>query len=570
MKVFTQNPVSSFKNIEFADLYYFTFIDGTTLFLTSHDRTIRCGPPYPGTRLLSGNYQGQTFVFSTGPSIERTGLTWEAGVKPAELKVNIGSDTRYIADGGFNWQAAAVRGLLDWSQLHVWRAIGPFTINADNTITTGNVIPLFFGYMGEFKNISRSGLTFTAYDARILLNVPLPKYLFNAQCRWTLFDTGCTLNRDDFATSSTALTGSTAGVINCSLPGQLSGYFDLGYIRWTSGKNIGQRQDIAAHLAAFSSYPNIVLSDKPIGYWRMNDGSGSVIQDSSGYGNTGTLSGLVALGGPSLLTGDPSGGSAVFSPTFLDDNPNLPQNAGGTISLPIPTPLTSTNYGGAFTIEWIVNCIYQPPSGVTAPFAIYESGPGQMYSARCWDQTFDGSVTAQWLPNVSNSSLAKVPGSAVHYVMVYRGNRTIDFYINGNYIASVSGGGSDITSWGASTSEFFSSGASAIPFTLGAVFNPDQSVAEWLNGNLGEFAIYNYAFSADQAYLHALAATTAPLGNASAQLFLLENAFQPPQAGDTFIAYPGCDWTLRTCLSKFNNKANFGGFPQIPDEETSW
>lgn len=42
-----------------------------------------------------------------------------------------------------------------------------------------------------------------------------------------------------------------------------------------------------------------------------------------------------------------------------------------------------------------------------------------------------------------------------------------------------------------------------------------------------------------------------------------------PGAGDTFTAYPGCDKTQATCTSKFNNLANFEGFPYVPAPETA-
>jgi uncharacterized phage protein (TIGR02218 family) len=42
-----------------------------------------------------------------------------------------------------------------------------------------------------------------------------------------------------------------------------------------------------------------------------------------------------------------------------------------------------------------------------------------------------------------------------------------------------------------------------------------------------------------------------------------------PNAGDTFTAYPGCDKTQSTCSSKFNNLANFEGFPYVPAPETA-
>jgi len=35
-------------------------------------------------------------------------------------------------------------------------------------------------------------------------------------------------------------------------------------------------------------------------------------------------------------------------------------------------------------------------------------------------------------------------------------------------------------------------------------------------------------------------------------------------AGDTVIAYPGCDKTDATCVSKFSNLPNYGGWPFIP------
>jgi uncharacterized phage protein (TIGR02218 family) len=42
-----------------------------------------------------------------------------------------------------------------------------------------------------------------------------------------------------------------------------------------------------------------------------------------------------------------------------------------------------------------------------------------------------------------------------------------------------------------------------------------------------------------------------------------------PNAGDIFTAYPGCDKTQATCTGKFNNLANFEGFPYVPAPETA-
>lgn len=42
-----------------------------------------------------------------------------------------------------------------------------------------------------------------------------------------------------------------------------------------------------------------------------------------------------------------------------------------------------------------------------------------------------------------------------------------------------------------------------------------------------------------------------------------------PNAGDVFIAYPGCDKTQATCTNKFSNLVNFEGFPYVPVPETA-
>jgi uncharacterized phage protein (TIGR02218 family) len=42
-----------------------------------------------------------------------------------------------------------------------------------------------------------------------------------------------------------------------------------------------------------------------------------------------------------------------------------------------------------------------------------------------------------------------------------------------------------------------------------------------------------------------------------------------PAVGDGFVVYKGCDKTMTTCQSRFNNLANFRGFPFVPPPELS-
>jgi len=62
------------------------------------------------------------------------------------------------------------------------------------------------------------------------------------------------------------------------------------------------------------------------------------------------------------------------------------------------------------------------------------------------------------------------------------------------------------------------------------------------------------------------AGVTATVGSAVAgtSLTLLYPLESVPATGDGFTVYYGCDHTPGTCQAKFNNLANFRGFPFVP------
>ena len=52
--------------------------------------------------------------------------------------------------------------------------------------------------------------------------------------------------------------------------------------------------------------------------------------------------------------------------------------------------------------------------------------------------------------------------------------------------------------------------------------------------------------------------------NPGVSLTLAYPLYVAPAAGDSFTVYWGCDHTMNTCQTKFNNLANFRGFPFVP------
>ena len=70
----------------------------------------------------------------------------------------------------------------------------------------------------------------------------MPRNLWQAACRWTLFDAGCTLSQAAFAKTGAAQAGSTQSQIVTTGLAQPSGYFTLGQVTMTSGLNGGFRR----------------------------------------------------------------------------------------------------------------------------------------------------------------------------------------------------------------------------------------------------------------------------------------------------------------------------------------
>jgi uncharacterized phage protein (TIGR02218 family) len=61
------------------------------------------------------------------------------------------------------------------------------------------------------------------------------------------------------------------------------------------------------------------------------------------------------------------------------------------------------------------------------------------------------------------------------------------------------------------------------------------------------------------------AGVSANIKSASSSALVLSAALpNVPAAGDTFTAFQGCDHTMATCQSQFNNLVNFRGFPFVP------
>lgn len=70
-------------------------------------------------------------------------------------------------------------------------------------------VPMFVGRTSSPDNVGRSSANIRVKSESVLLDLPMPKNVFSAQCAHIIFDPGCTLQKALFATPGTVGVGAT-------------------------------------------------------------------------------------------------------------------------------------------------------------------------------------------------------------------------------------------------------------------------------------------------------------------------------------------------------------------------
>ncbi|MET7668371.1 LamG domain-containing protein [Micromonospora luteifusca] len=221
-----------------------------------------------------------------------------------------------------------------------------------------------------------------------------------------------------------------------------------------------------------SSYPAQVLADKPIGYWRLGERSGTSAEDSASTGNRGAYTDAVTLGRPGALT---------------DDSDTAAELTGGHIAVP---DSASLSVSGSFTVEAWVNL-----KDVCAQYSVVEKYDAPAYNGYALRVLPGGRMSALTLGVAGQ--LASVDGRTVvtpdewhHVAAVYDGS-TISVYLDGRLDGS------------APTKVDPTDGAGSLK--LGA--RGDDAGAR-LAGMLDEVAVYDHALTAGEIAQHHSVGTT--------------------------------------------------------------
>ena len=203
-----------------ADLYTFTLVGGSILRYSAAP-----------TALTANGY-----TFALGPKFERSKTKVVIGIQVDELDVNIYPEpTDFI--GALPFLEAAWQGQLDGALLQLERAF-----MATYGDTSPGTVVLFAGRISDI-DCSRTGIDMKCRSHLELLNIQMPRRLWQASCTHIFGGPMCQFNRSNLAMTFSAGADSTQTVIT-NAPTSTTP-FALGTITGVTGANTGYSRTIA-------------------------------------------------------------------------------------------------------------------------------------------------------------------------------------------------------------------------------------------------------------------------------------------------------------------------------------
>lgn len=208
-----------------ADLYTFTLANGAgVLRYTPFDMDLTIG----GVTWSTG-----------GPVITRDGIKTNVGLDVKSMDLEITPRSTSLVNG-VPWLVALRLGAFDGCYVLLERTIMP----TPGDVSLGKYWK-FSGFMADAEG-DRLVMKATIRSREEAFNRLFPASIFQPGCRHTLYDSGCTLSKNSFKSSTTTTAGSTKTKLNCGLA-QASGYFTLGTITFTSGANAGISRSVKSY-----------------------------------------------------------------------------------------------------------------------------------------------------------------------------------------------------------------------------------------------------------------------------------------------------------------------------------
>jgi uncharacterized phage protein (TIGR02218 family) len=205
-----------------ADLYTITLVGGSVLRYSAAP-----------TALI---VNGCTFVL--GPKFERSKIKVVIGTQVDELDVKIYPETRDLI-GSVPFLEAAWQGQLDGAILQLERAFMPTYGD-----TSPGTVVLFAGRISDI-DCTRTGIEIRCRSHLELLNIQMPRRLWQSSCAHLFGDAMCQFDRSSLQANFTAQAGSTQAQIAASLSPSPASLYMQGTIVGLTGANAGSSRTVA-------------------------------------------------------------------------------------------------------------------------------------------------------------------------------------------------------------------------------------------------------------------------------------------------------------------------------------
>lgn len=222
----------------FANLYTFAPVGGVPVYYSTADIDI---PVQDTTWVHTGPYfdikgaSGANGHWKIGLDVD----TWSIQLLPRLVDPVTGAATPDEL-GGVPWLQAVKNGALDNAVVTVDRVYLSQWPQAGQLAVVTGAITIFKGLVADVS-FGRSSVAVALKSYLSLLSGSMPPHVYQASCRHTLFDTGCTLLASSFSRTGTVSSAASQGVFSSAVaapPG--SGTYALGRVTFTSGANAGQ------------------------------------------------------------------------------------------------------------------------------------------------------------------------------------------------------------------------------------------------------------------------------------------------------------------------------------------